>query len=74
MASKRLGRVAVKTTGLFLCDMQEGFRKTISYYPQILTVSNRLLQAAKILQMPIVVTEQFPKGKYSTSCGGYQAL
>ena len=62
MASKRLGKVAVKNTGLFLCDMQEKFRKTISYYPQILEVSRRMLGAANVLNLPVIVTEQYPKG------------
>ena len=60
--AKRLGRVAVKSSGLFLCDMQEKFRKTISFYPQILAVSARMLQAAKVLDIPVIVTEQYPKG------------
>ena len=64
MASK-IGRLSVKSSGLFLCDMQEKFRKTISYYPQILTVSARMLQAAKVLDIPVVVTEQYPKGNIS---------
>merc|ERR1719277_331820 len=62
MTSRRLGNLAVKSSGLFLCDMQEKFRKTINYYPQILAVSNRLLQSAKILDVPVIVTEQYPKG------------
>jgi len=61
MAS-RIGKLAVNSSALFLCDMQEGFRKTISYYPQILEVSKRMLTAAKSLDMPVVVTEQYPKG------------
>jgi len=61
MAS-RIGKVAVKSSALFLCDMQEQFRKTIQYYPQIIEVSSRMLQAAKVLEMPVVVTEQYPKG------------
>ena len=65
MASKRLGKIAVKSSGLFLCDMQEKFRNAIQYYPQILNVSARMLQAARTLEMPIVVTEQYPKGDCS---------
>ena len=62
MSTKRLGRVCTKSTALFLCDMQEKFRKTIQFYPQILNVSNRMLKAAQALQMPVIVTEQYPKG------------
>jgi len=42
--------------------MQEKFRKTIQYYPHILNVSNRMLKAAQALELPVVVTEQYPKG------------
>ncbi|CAH1776108.1 unnamed protein product [Owenia fusiformis] len=62
MASRRLGKIAVENAGLFLCDMQEGFRKTIQFYPQIVEVSRRMLGAAQHLEMPIIVTEQYPKG------------
>jgi hypothetical protein len=42
--------------------MQEKFRPTIKYFPQIIETSNKLLQACKILDIPYVVTEQYPKG------------
>ena len=62
MASKKLGKILLKNTALFLCDMQDGFRKTIQYYPQIISVSGRMLNGANVLDMPVVVTEQYPKG------------
>jgi len=61
MAGK-LAKAIPKNSALFLCDMQEKFRNMISYYPQILQTSARVLQAAKVLEMPIIVTEQYPKG------------
>ncbi|CAM2710877.1 unnamed protein product [Rotaria socialis] len=42
--------------------MQEKFRPTIKYFPQIIETSNKLLQVCKILDVPYVVTEQYPKG------------
>lgn len=51
---------------LLLCDMQEKFRPTIKYFPQIVETSNKLLQACKILDIPYVVTEQYPKGNSIT--------
>ncbi len=74
MTSKRLGKLAVKSSGLFLCDMQEKFRRTIQYYPQILHVSARMLQAARTLEMPTVVTEQYPKGEQSPEFSPTAAL
>ena len=64
MAASGLTRLSVKNSALFLCDMQEKFRKTISFYPQIIAVSARMLAASKILKIPVIVTEQYPKGQY----------
>ncbi|XP_013794400.1 isochorismatase domain-containing protein 2-like [Limulus polyphemus] len=58
----RIGRLLSSQTAVFLCDMQEKFRPTIQYFPQIITVASRVLNAAKSLDMPVVVTEQYPKG------------
>ncbi|GAB1602901.1 isochorismatase domain-containing protein 2-like [Argonauta hians] len=66
MASNRLGKLLLNRSILFLCDMQEKFRPSIQYFPQIVDVSSRMLNAAKILDMPVIVTEQYPKGLGST--------
>ncbi|CAF1308943.1 unnamed protein product [Rotaria sordida] len=60
--AQRIARLSRQTSLLLLCDMQEKFRSTIKYYPQIIETSNKLLQACKILDVPFVVTEQYPKG------------
>ncbi len=60
--AQRIARLSSKTSLLLLCDMQEKFRSTIKYYPQIIETSNKLLQTCKILDVPYVVTEQYPKG------------
>ncbi|KAK7099092.1 isochorismatase domain-containing protein 2-like [Littorina saxatilis] len=62
MAAKQLGKLVAKNSCLFLCDMQDKFRPTIQYFPQVVSVSARMLQAARLLDMPVVVTEQYPKG------------
>ena len=62
MASRQIGKIVLNRSALFLCDMQEKFRKTIQYFPQVIATSNRLLKAARILDMPVIVTEQYPKG------------
>ncbi|CAK8695405.1 isochorismatase domain-containing protein 2-like [Clavelina lepadiformis] len=62
MAGKRLGRLCEKSSALFLCDMQEKFRPSIVYISQIIEVSKRMANLAKILDMPTIVTEQYPKG------------
>lgn len=61
--SSKLIKVLPKNSALFLCDMQENFKGMISYYPQILTTSARMLKAARTLEVPVIVTEQYPKGE-----------
>lgn len=58
----KLGKLIPDNSALFLCDMQEKFRPSIKYFNEIVFNSNRLLQAAKILEMPVICTEQYPKG------------
>ncbi|XP_060032387.1 isochorismatase domain-containing protein 2 [Erinaceus europaeus] len=56
-----LGRLHPGSTILFLCDMQEKFRH-VAYFPQIVSVAARMLKVARLLDMPVVVTEQYPQG------------
>jgi len=61
-ALRNLGKLNPKTSALFLCDMQEKFRPMISHFDQVVHNSNRVLNAAKIMDLPVMVTEQYPKG------------
>ncbi|CAG0899809.1 unnamed protein product [Cyprideis torosa] len=62
MASRGILRLAPKTTALLLCDMQEKFRGTVRFFPEIVAMSHRMLMASQELKMPVLVTEQYPKG------------
>ena len=62
----RVGKLSTDTTVFFLCDLQDKFRPAIKYFAEICTVANRLCSASKILEIPLVVTEQYPKGLGST--------
>jgi nicotinamidase-related amidase len=62
--AQRIARLSRQTSLLLLCDMQEKFRPTIKYFPQIIETSNKLLQTCKILDVPYIVTEQYPKGSH----------
>ncbi|XP_063229281.1 isochorismatase domain-containing protein 1-like [Bacillus rossius redtenbacheri] len=46
----------------FLCDLQENFRKAVIYFDNIVDSANKLVKTSKILNIPLVVTEQYPKG------------
>ncbi|XP_062410728.1 isochorismatase domain-containing protein 1 [Sardina pilchardus] len=61
-----LGNLAPSTTMFFCCDMQERFRPAIKYFGDIISVGQRLLQGARILGIPVIVSEQYPKGLGST--------
>jgi len=61
-ALRGLGKINPKTSAVFLCDMQEKFRPMISHFDQVAHNSNRILNAAKIFEMPVMATEQYPKG------------
>ncbi|EGT32679.1 hypothetical protein CAEBREN_20990 [Caenorhabditis brenneri] len=61
-ARKLIARINPTNSALFVCDLQEKFASNIKYFPEIVTVSRRLIDAARILNIPTVVTEQYPKG------------
>ncbi|EGW07506.1 Isochorismatase domain-containing protein 2A, mitochondrial [Cricetulus griseus] len=64
MAAARvsLGRILPESSILFLCDMQEKFRPSIAYFPQIVSVAARMLKVARLLDVPVLLTEQYPQG------------
>ncbi|KAE8635457.1 hypothetical protein XENTR_v10002628 [Xenopus tropicalis] len=61
-----LGNLTPASTVFFCCDMQERFRPAIKYFGDIISVGQRLLQGARILGIPVIATEQYPKGLGST--------
>ena len=59
---RRIGKVLAETSALFLCDMQDVFSRTVQYFPQIVEVSGWMLSAARILNVPAIVTEHIDPG------------
>jgi nicotinamidase-related amidase len=47
---------------LIVIDVQEGFRPVITKFEEIVYRIGLMVQAAKLLEVPIIVTEQYPKG------------
>lgn len=47
---------------LLVVDIQEAFKDHISELERVIVRSKIMIQAAKLLEVPIVVTEQYPKG------------
>ena len=49
-------------TTLVVVDVQEGFRKAIPDFEDVARKTSTLVQGARILGVPTIVTEQYPKG------------
>jgi len=64
--AKQIGKLDAKTTAFFCCDIQEKFRPMIKYFEEIVNMAGRLCRASKILNVPLVVTQQYPKGLGNT--------
>ncbi len=49
-------------TTLVVVDVQEAFRKAVPDFEQVATRARTLVEGARILGLPVIVTEQYPKG------------
>lgn len=61
-----LGALKADSTALFVCDLQDKFKPAMLYFDEIVATSKKLLQVSKVLQLKVIVTEQYPKGLGST--------
>ncbi|SAM09028.1 hypothetical protein [Absidia glauca] len=66
MSLPKIAKLAPQTTSLFVCDIQERFKSSIWQFPSVISVAGKMLKASKHLDIPVVVTEQYPKGLGST--------
>ena len=51
---------------LVVIDVQEGYRSVLFEYERVASAVARVVRGAQILGLPILVTEQYPKGVGST--------
>ncbi|EDQ91319.1 uncharacterized protein MONBRDRAFT_23596 [Monosiga brevicollis MX1] len=58
---RAIGKLGTGFTAFFLCDMQERFRDQSHHFAAVATVCNRLTAASKVMNIPLIVTEQYPK-------------
>jgi nicotinamidase-related amidase len=56
------GRLDSARTALVVIDIQEGFRKAVRDFDQVARAIAALVRGAKAVGIPIVITEQYPKG------------
>ncbi|HYP50666.1 MAG TPA: isochorismatase family protein [Pyrinomonadaceae bacterium] len=54
-------------TALVVVDMQEAFRKAIPAFAEIASRITQMIRGCQILGVPIIVTEQYPKGLGKTA-------
>ncbi|EPQ59504.1 Isochorismatase hydrolase [Gloeophyllum trabeum ATCC 11539] len=54
-------KLVAEETVIFVCDIQTKFQSAIYGYHELITTVNKVLKIAKVLQIPVVVTEQNPK-------------
>jgi nicotinamidase-related amidase len=54
-------------TALVVVDMQEAFRKAIPAFSEIASRIVQIIRGCQILNVPVIVTEQYPKGLGKTA-------
>ncbi|KIK42989.1 hypothetical protein CY34DRAFT_82600 [Suillus luteus UH-Slu-Lm8-n1] len=57
-----ISKLVPEETMFFLCDVQTRFKNLIFGIDELVLTINKMLKVAKVLEIPVVVTEQNPKG------------
>ncbi|KAG2148059.1 Isochorismatase-like protein [Suillus clintonianus] len=57
-----VAKLVPEETVFFLCDVQTRFKNVIFGIDELVLTINKMLKVAKVLEIPVVVTEQNPKG------------
>ncbi len=61
-----LGLLKREKTALMVIDVQERLMPVINNGEQVLANVNRLIKGADVLKVPVIITEQYPKGLGNT--------
>ncbi|CAE6506471.1 unnamed protein product [Rhizoctonia solani] len=61
MSLSRIVKVNPGKTAFFVCDLQERIRGVIWKFDDIVYTANKMLKMAKILNVPVLTTEQHPR-------------
>ena len=69
-----MSRLDPERAALVVVDVQEGFRKAIPDFDEVAASSAALVRGAEAVGIPIVVTEQYPKGLGGTVAAVADAL
>lgn len=65
----RLGIIDRNRTAFIMVDVQDRLLTAMQENTALIANVNRLVESAKILGIPLIVTEQYPKGLGGTSAG-----
>jgi nicotinamidase-related amidase len=68
------GKLERGRAALVVVDVQEGFRKAIPDFERVANATATLIQGAEAIGIPVIVTEQYPKGLGATDPHIAQAL
>lgn len=60
-------RLSRERAALAVIDMQEAFRPVIEDFGEVATRIGKAVQGARLLEIPVIVTEQYPKGLKRTA-------
>jgi nicotinamidase-related amidase len=67
-------KLAADRTALVVVDVQEGFRQAIPDFEQVARATATLVEGSKLMGVPIVITEQYPKGLGNTAAEVTESL
>jgi nicotinamidase-related amidase len=61
------GKLDSERTALVVIDIQEGFRKAVPDFGRVTKATATLIEGAEAIGIPIVISEQYPKGLGETA-------
>jgi nicotinamidase-related amidase len=64
---KPISRLSREHAALIVIDMQEAFRPVIQDFTEVAARISKAVQGAHLLEVPVIVTEQYPKGLKHTA-------
>ena len=63
----RISKLSRQWVALAVIDMQEAFRPVISDFGETASRISKAVEGARLLEVPVIVTEQYPKGLRHTA-------
>ena len=60
-------KLSRESAALAVIDMQEAFRSVISDFGEVASRISKAVEGARLLEVPVIVTEQYPKGLKHTA-------